>query len=212
MEAPWRLLWGAFLLAIPGQRQAPRSALPPQPQQCGLSGQNQLRWQLPPSRSAPAQGNSHTATVGNFLAHQRAVWAASSDLTVAMALTSQWGSPGLSRAGRPRGLPWGKTAAALPGSGSPCLWAPPNPATLPCRAAAWPGLACRGGFQLSRASPGNQRGRWKGGFALAPCFRRRFSPCNRFVRQGEKPGSPDALSGAQRHVLVNKDRFVSRPC
>ena len=34
-EAPWCLLWGAFLLAISGQTHTPHSALPPQPQQCG---------------------------------------------------------------------------------------------------------------------------------------------------------------------------------
>ena len=59
-----------------------------------------------------------TRAVGPFPARHRAMWVATSDLTMA-ALTSHWGSPGLSRAGRPCGLPWGNTAAALSGSGSP---------------------------------------------------------------------------------------------
>lgn len=122
-----------------------------------LPGQKQLRRQqskAAPSRSTPAQGNSHTAALGPLRAHHRALRTASSDLTMA-ALMSRWGSPRLSRAGTPCGLPWGNTAAALLGSGSPCLWAPQ---TLPRSPAgrlpglAWPGLL--GGLPALLGIPG----------------------------------------------------------
>lgn len=72
--------------------------------------------------------------------------------------------------------------------------------------------AGRAGFQLSWAYPGNKKGCWRGGFAPAPwdsCFRQRFSSRNRFVRQEQKPSSPDVLSGAQRYVWLTKTIFFS---
>lgn len=96
LEAPGRLVWGAFLLAISG-----KGRLPAEPQQRVLSPKPAPAAASRRSQQEPVQGRSHRATVGSCPTRHSAVQAASCDLTVVSPLTSCWGCPGLSRAGRP---------------------------------------------------------------------------------------------------------------